>query len=148
MEFVLCNKRKIAVKLIKQQNFAVSKALFGKLWNHWSNILILNSENYCIPHRHRLLDQTTKQPLSNYEPDNVKNISNFEGWGLTRVAYKKSLVSYHFSFSVIHILLISNTLISNAILNLAKNQANAKQHPEVELLLLFTFSIHVIIQKK
>ena len=26
--FVLCNKRKIAVKLTKQQNFAVSKALF------------------------------------------------------------------------------------------------------------------------
>ena len=32
-------------------------------------------------------------------------------------------------------------------LKLAKNQANAKQHPEVELLLLFTFFIPVIIQK-
>ena len=38
-------------------------------------------------------------------------------------------------------------------MKLAKNQANAKQHPvakqlpEVELLLLFTFFIHVIIQK-
>ena len=26
------------------------------------------SLNYCIPRRHRLLDQTTKQPLSNFEP--------------------------------------------------------------------------------
>ena len=32
-------------------------------------------------------------------------------------------------------------------LKLAKNQANAKQHPEIELLLLFTFFIPVIIQK-
>ena len=32
-------------------------------------------------------------------------------------------------------------------LKLTKNQAYAKQHPEVELLLLFTFFIHVIIQK-
>ena len=29
---------------------------------------MLNLENYCIPHRHRLLGQTTKQPLSNFEP--------------------------------------------------------------------------------
>ena len=68
MEFVICNKRKIAVKLAKQQNLAVSEALFGKLQNHWSNIPILNSENYCIPHRHRLLAQSIKQPLSNFEP--------------------------------------------------------------------------------
>ena len=32
------------------------------------------------------------------------------------------------------IFFISNTFISNATLKLAKNQANAKQHPEVELL--------------
>ena len=102
MEFVLCNKSKIAIKLTKQQNFAVSKALFGKLWNHWSNISFLNSENYCIPHRLILLGQTTKQSLSNFEPQKPWNISNFEGWGLTLVAYKQSLVSYHFSFSVIH----------------------------------------------
>ena len=35
--------------------------------------MILNPENYCIPRRKRLLGQTTKQPLSNFE-----NISNFE----------------------------------------------------------------------
>ena len=33
------------------------------------------------------------------------------------------------------LLFISNTLISNARLKLAKSQANAKQHPESELLL-------------
>ena len=32
-------------------------------------------------------------------------------------------------------------------LKLAKNQAKAKQNTEVELLLLFTFFIHAIIQK-
>ena len=45
---------------------------------------------------------------------------------------------------------ISNTLISNVRLKLAKNQAKAKQHPEAELLLLkklFSFFIHVITQK-
>ena len=42
----------------------------------------------------------------------------------------------------------SSTLISNALLKLAKNQVNAEQHPEIELLLLFTFSIHFIIQKQ
>ena len=31
VEFVLCNKRKVAVKLAKKQNFAVSEALFGML---------------------------------------------------------------------------------------------------------------------
>ena len=34
--------------------------------------LIINANfeswNYCIPRRYRLLDQTTKQPLSNFEP--------------------------------------------------------------------------------
>ena len=27
----------------------------------------LSPENYCIPHRYRLLGQTTKQPLSKFE---------------------------------------------------------------------------------
>ena len=38
------------------------------------------------------------------------------------------------------IFFISNTFISNARLNLAKNQANAKQHPEAELLLFENYS--------
>ena len=29
---------------------------------------VLNPENYCIPHKQRLLSQTTTQPLSNFEP--------------------------------------------------------------------------------
>ena len=51
------------------------------------------SENYCIPRRHRLLGQTTKQPLSNFElwqPWKYKQL-----WGLRPdpsclLAYKKS----------------------------------------------------------
>ena len=35
---------------------------------------------------------------------------------------------------------ISNTFIRNVRLKLAKNQANAKQHPEAELLLLENYS--------
>ena len=46
----------------------------------------MNPENYCIPRRHRLLGETTKQTLRNFE-----NISNSAGWGLTLVAYKKSV---------------------------------------------------------
>ena len=80
-------------------------------------------------------------------PENVENISNFESSGQTLVAYKKNVVSYHSDFSVIHAFLMNNTFISNAMLKLAKNQANAKQNPEVELLLLFALFIYVIIQK-
>ena len=28
----------------------------------------MNPENYCIPRRHRLLGETTKQTLGNFEP--------------------------------------------------------------------------------
>ena len=42
-----------------------------------------------------LLVQTTKQPLSNFEPKNIESInSNFEGWGLTLVGYKKISVMF------------------------------------------------------
>ena len=33
--------------------------------------MILNSEHYCIPRRHRLLGETTKPTLSNFKP-NIK----------------------------------------------------------------------------
>ena len=36
-------------------------------------------------------------------------------------------------FVIVHAFFISNTFTSNARLKLAKNQANAKQHPEAEL---------------
>ena len=52
-----------------------------------------------------------------------------------------------FNFYIVHTFFISNTFLSNASLKLTKNQANAKQHSEVELLPLFIFFIHVIIQK-
>ena len=38
-------------------------------------------------------------------------------------------------FSKIHAFFISNTFISNTRINFAKDQANAKQHPEAEPLL-------------
>ena len=34
--------------------------------------------------------QTTKQPLSNVEPLNIKNISKFKVFGLTLVVYQKT----------------------------------------------------------
>ena len=68
MEVLFCNKRKVADKSTIHQNSDVSKALLGKLENHWPQILILNPKNYCIPPRHMLLGQTTKQQLSNFEP--------------------------------------------------------------------------------
>ena len=43
------------------------------------NASILSPESYCITRRHRLLGQTTKTPLSDFEPKNLENISNFEG---------------------------------------------------------------------
>ena len=45
-----------------------------------------------------------------------------------------------FILTNLHAFFISNTFISNVRLKLAKNQANAKQQPEAELLLLEFFS--------
>ena len=42
--------------------------------------MILNTENYCISCRHRLLGHTTKQPLSNFEPREPWKYN--ELWGL------------------------------------------------------------------
>ena len=66
---------------------------------------------------------------------------------MTLVAYENKVVSYRFKFYAVHAFLAGNTFISNARLKLAKNQSNAKQHPKVELLLLFTLFVHVVIQK-
>ena len=41
---------------------------------------------------------------------------------------------------MLHTFFISNTFINNARLKLAKNRANAKQHPEAELLLFENYS--------
>ena len=80
VESFLRNQRKIAVKLTIHQNSAVSKVLLGKFYHHWSQISILNSENYCIPRRHKLLGQTTKQQLSNFE--RPKAWKYMQLWGL------------------------------------------------------------------
>ena len=40
----------------------------------------MNLENYCILRRHRLFGQTTKQPLSNFEPQKPRKYKQF--WGL------------------------------------------------------------------
>ena len=37
----------------------------------------LSPESYCIPRRHRLNDQTTKQALSNFESKNLENKATF-----------------------------------------------------------------------
>ena len=42
--------------------------------------MILKPENYCIPLRHTLFGQTTKQRLSNFEP--WKTWKNKQLWGL------------------------------------------------------------------
>ena len=54
---------------------------------------ILNPENYGIPLRQRLIEQTTKKLLSTFEPPKTWKYKNFEGWSRTLVAYKKSV--YH-----------------------------------------------------
>ena len=38
-------------------------------------MLILNPENYCISCRHRLLVETTRQPLCNFNAKNLENIA-------------------------------------------------------------------------
>ena len=55
--------------------------------------------------------------------------------------YVKAIFFFLFpSFLSITLFYISNTSISNARLKLAKNQANAKQHPVAELLLFENYS--------
>ena len=72
MELFLCNKRKIVSKWTMHHNSAVSKASFD--FKILKSLIININENYYIRRRHRLLSQTTKQPLNNFE-----NMSNFEG---------------------------------------------------------------------
>ena len=49
---------------------------------------ILNIANYCISRRRRLLGETTKQPLSNFEPRKPWKCKQLSG--LTLVTYKKT----------------------------------------------------------
>ena len=50
------------------------------LKNHWNTL------------KFRLFGQSTEQTLSNFELWRSCNTSNFEGWSLTLVAYKKSVL--------------------------------------------------------
>ena len=52
----------------------------------------MNPENYCNPHRHRLLSQTTKQPLSNFETQKPWKYQQLCGQGLILLVYKKVLL--------------------------------------------------------
>ena len=54
-----------------------------------------------------------------------------------KISLKRALI---FSRIEIHAFFTSNTFISNARLNFAKSQAEARQHPEVELLLFENYS--------
>ena len=64
--------------------FSCLKSIIGKILK--SLIIYIDfenlTENYCIPHKHRLIDQTTKQTLSNFEPQNpIKYKHNlFNSW--------------------------------------------------------------------
>ena len=48
--------------------------------------------------------------------------------------------TWHSRYKISYTLFTSSTFISNARLKLEKNQANAKQHPEAELLLFENYS--------
>ena len=79
MESFLCNNCKIAAKPAVHNNPAFSKALSGKFENHWSEISILNLENYCIPHRPKLLGQATKQTSNDFGPQKPWKCWQFQG---------------------------------------------------------------------
>ena len=55
--------------------------------HYWENSKISVSESYCIAGRHRLLGQTTKQPLTNSEPRKLLKYKQLSG--LTLFACKK-----------------------------------------------------------
>ena len=74
----------------------------------------------------------------------IKYLRNLISRGSKTTFYHKKF-SYQTTFSKgtffnLHAFFVSNTFISNARLQLAKNQANAKQNPEVEILLFENYS--------
>ena len=52
--------------------------------------------------QYRLLGQTTKQPLSNFESQRPWKYKQFWGVRPDLSCYRKSVVSYHFNFYVVH----------------------------------------------
>ena len=75
----LCNRSKMAVKATVHQNSAISKALLGKFLNtdHKCQFWILKIIVFVTD---SLLGQTTKQTLSNIEPQNPWKYKQL--WGL------------------------------------------------------------------
>ena len=76
--------------------------------------MVLNPENYCIPRRHRLFGQTTKQPLNYFEPGKPWKYKQLWVLRPDPSCLQKCVVLYNFSFYVLHPFIISNTFISNA----------------------------------
>ena len=64
MEFLFCNKRKTDNAL----KFSCLKSIIGKILKSVIINIGFESASYCISRTHRLLGQTTKQPLSNFKP--------------------------------------------------------------------------------
>ena len=68
-----------------------------------------------------------------------------------QVVFVKMLVNAHAKFFYflfqfhLHAVFISNPFINNARLKLEKNQVNAKQHPETELLLFVNYSFFIFV---
>ena len=78
VEFFLCNKRKIAVKP-KCTKFSCLKSIIRKILK--SVIINIDFESCKLLHsrRHRLVGQTTKQPLSNFEAQKTLKYKQLSG---------------------------------------------------------------------
>ena len=111
MKFFLCSKLKNAVKPTIHWNSDIPNQIYLDLD---LKITVFLAD---IGHLVKLL----RNHWATVSPENLGNISNIECWGLTLVAYKKSLVTYNFSFYIVHAFFISNTFISNA--NASKRSA-------------------------
>ena len=82
-----CSKHilKTSSARLQRNNFTSSKTFCTHLARRPEDVLedgkLLrwgNLQEVCLTRIHRLFGQTTKQPLSNFGPKNLENISNFE----------------------------------------------------------------------
>ena len=139
----------------------ISHETYCSIWYHLCNFKNVKNTHGGVS----LLEELQAQPATLLKLTLLHEcFSHFLNWTngtklqkashITENSLKASLTNptmmFNFSFREIHAFFISNTSSSNARLKLARNQANAKQHPEAELLALkklFAFFIHVIIQK-
>ena len=87
MEFFLCNKHKIVVKLTmhQEQDSAISKALLEKFLHQWDHkywFWILQIIAFLADIGHTI----TKQPLSNFEPRELGKYEQPSGLRLVPIA--------------------------------------------------------------